>query len=227
MPLFTIAFKKAVIKNIWVILGIACLGTAWLIEKKSINTRQDEIDSKRLFWDQYRVDNYMYSQTNSKFETMRLIDIATSSLPKDSSAKAQILLQLRFALFDHLRLRIEREEALYLLEKDPLDTATAHMLYNKRVEATKAFNSKDINQMYTLHERDNDESFNSSEEKTKHYVREFYNLLEKHEKAESRYFILYILGSILIVFQKIKDTIRQEKVSLGVQKPLTNSRKKK
>jgi len=217
MSHFSVAFRQAVSKNIWVILGVTCLTTAWLIEKNAIQSRQTEIESKRLAWDQYRIDNNIYALITSKFETMRLIDLATSSLPKDTSAKAQMLLQLRFALFDHLRLRIETDEAVYLLERDPLDEGTNKMLNEKRIEATKAFNSGDINKLLLLHQRDNDQSFNNAEKRTKQYVRDFNELLERHEKVEYFYLSMYILGSVLVVYQKIKDTIRDEKESLEDQ----------
>jgi|ERR1035437_1158561 hypothetical protein len=227
MSLFRSAFREAVFKNIWVILGVTCLATAWLIEKNAIQLREKEIESKRLIWDQYRVDNNMYSLISSKFETMRLIDIATSNLSKDSATKTKILLQLRFALFDQLRLRIETDEAVYLLEKDPLDEDTSKMLIEKRIEITKAFNSGDINKLLLLHERDNDYSFNNTEKRTKQYVQDFNELLKRHEKAEYFYLFLYILGSVLVVYQKINDTIRHEKESLEDQHPKSKSARKK
>lgn len=207
-------FKNAAIKNIWVILGVTCLALAWFIEKNAIQARQKEIESKRLLWEQYRTNNTTYAIINSKFETMRLIDLATSSLPKDSISKAQILLQLRFALFNHLTLRITIEEALYLLEKDPLDDETAYKLNIKRKEATDALNTRDINKLLSLHERDNDYDFNNAEIRTKQYVQDFNKLLKRHEKAEYFYLILYVLGSVLVVYQKIHDTLYLEKESL-------------
>lgn len=206
-------FKNAAVKNIWVILGVTCLAVAWSIEKNAIQARQKEIESKRLLWEQYRSNNTTYAIINSKFETMRLIDLATSSLQKDSTSKAQMLLQLRFALFNHLTLRINIEEALYLLEKDPLDEEKVRILNTKKLEATEALNSGDINKLLLLHERDNDYDFNNAEVRTKQYVQDFYKLLQRHEKAEYFYLILYVLGSVLVVYQKINDTLRLEKVS--------------
>ena len=211
------AFKNAAIKNIWVILGVTCLALAWFIEKNAIQARQKEIESKRLLWEQYRTNNTTYAIINSKFETMRLIDLATSSLPKDSTSKAQMLLQLRFALFNHLTLRITIEEALYLLEKDPLDEQTVKKLNIKKVEATEALNSGDINKLLSLHERDNDYDFNNAEIRTKQYVQDFYKLLQKHEKAEYFYLLLYVLGSVLVVYQKIRDTLRLESENIPNQ----------
>jgi hypothetical protein len=207
MANFKGAFRKAVIKNVWVILGVACLASAWLIEKAAIQSKQSEIEKKRLAWDQYRVDNSIYALITSKFETMRLVDLATSSIPKDSAAKNQILEQLRFALFDHLRLRIETDEAVYLLEKDPMDEETIHKLNALRIEATNSFNSRDINKLLSIHEKYNDFSFNNTEIRTKQFVRDFNELLKSHEKTEYTYLFMYILGSLLVVYQKIKDTI--------------------
>jgi hypothetical protein len=217
MSAFKIAYKKAAAKNIWIILGVACLASAWLIEKQAIKTRESQIEAKRFLWEQYRSNNNIYALITSKFETMRLMDLATSTLPKDTAIKNQMLLQLRFALFDHLKLRIETDEAVYLLEKDPLDKEVVDMFNNKRIEITNALNTGDINRLLYLHERDNDFSFNNAEVRTKQYVQNFNKLLEKHQKAEYVYLLFYILGSLLFVFQKIKDTVLREKESLQLQ----------
>lgn len=218
MSFIKIAYRKAAVKNISVILGVICLASAWLIEKQTIKTRESQIESKRFLWEQYRSNNNIYALITSKFETMRLMDLATSSLQKDTAIKNNMLLQLRFALFDHLKLRIETDEAVYLLEKDPLDKEVVDMFNTKRLEITNALNSGDINKLLYLHERDNDFSFNNAEIRTKQYVQDFNKLLEKHQNAEYVYLCFYILGSLLVVFQKVKDTVIRESENIQLQK---------
>jgi hypothetical protein len=222
MTHFIVRLKKAAYKNIWAILGVTLLAVAWILERSAIQSQQMKIESKRLLWDQYRVDNNIYALITSKYEIMRFVDLETAGIPKDTTQKSQILLQLRFALFDHLRLRIENDEAVYLLEKDPLDQDTAKMLNEKRIEAANAFNSGDISKLLILHQRDNDYSFNNAEKRTHQYVKDFNALLMENESAEHLYLLMYVLGSILVVLQKIMDTINHEneKVETKIQKKL-------
>lgn len=223
---FKVAFRKAFIKNLLVISGVLLLASAWLIEKSLVQAKQSEVESKRLLWEQYRSDNAIYAVITSKFETMRLVDLESTGIPKDSSIRNKILLQLRFALFDHLSLRIATEEAVYLLEKDPLDEETVKKLNNKKVEAANALNSGDISKLFLLHERENNSSFNEIELRTKQYVKEYNTLIEKGRRYESIFLVMYILGSVLVVSQRIKDSIVKEQEEV-VEKDTKKLQKRK
>lgn len=69
-----------------------------------------------------------------------------------------------------------------------------------------------------IHERDNDFTFNSAETKTNQFVVEFNDLENNNKKYEYFYLALYVIGSVLIVTQKIMDNIQREEENISKNK---------